>query len=450
MLHWMPKAGLILALLLSATTASAQSSVQVPLQLDFVNPGAKSLALGGAFVGLADDATAGFANPAGLRELGAPELSVELRGGWLQSGFLERGRLSGTVLNEKEDVIAGPVFGTSSDNHAGVSYLAAVFPFPRQRVVIAGFRHELARVDQHYFSQGVFQQDPTELTSRRQQPQDGVRQIEITNYGIAGAVEINPRVAVGATFSVYNFHLLSDFRRFDTVGFLGPPNLNVEFGRSTQEGSGVGFGPGVGLRVCLKPCQDREKTSTRFGAVYRHGPSFDFDTVSGSLQRSGNQFRVPDALAVGGALEIPRPGRRLLLTGEVTRITYSRLIDDFVGDQVIDSGLSGRFAVPDGTEVHLGVQYTLEGPAWLPRLRGGVWSDPDHSTKFIAGPPAQTPDDRLTDEVLTVSLSLGKRRTHYAGGLGLTFSPRLEWNFGADHASDNTVVSTSVIVKLGR
>jgi hypothetical protein len=38
-----PAAGLMFAIVLSCTDVSAQSSVQVPLQLDFVNPGAKSL-----------------------------------------------------------------------------------------------------------------------------------------------------------------------------------------------------------------------------------------------------------------------------------------------------------------------------------------------------------------------------------------------------------------------
>jgi hypothetical protein len=46
----------------------------------FTNPGARSIALGGAFAAIADDATAAFANPAGLVQILRPELSVELRG----------------------------------------------------------------------------------------------------------------------------------------------------------------------------------------------------------------------------------------------------------------------------------------------------------------------------------------------------------------------------------
>ena len=47
------------------------------LQFNFSNPGARSMGFGGAFAALADDATATFANPAGLVQLSRPEVSVE-------------------------------------------------------------------------------------------------------------------------------------------------------------------------------------------------------------------------------------------------------------------------------------------------------------------------------------------------------------------------------------
>src|SRR3982750_3671079 len=49
------------------------------LQFNFGNPGARSLGMGGAFLGLADDASAAEPNPAGLTILRKPEISVEGR-----------------------------------------------------------------------------------------------------------------------------------------------------------------------------------------------------------------------------------------------------------------------------------------------------------------------------------------------------------------------------------
>jgi hypothetical protein len=43
----------------------AQQAI-VPLHLSISDPGARSMGFGGAFVALGDDATAAFANPAGL------------------------------------------------------------------------------------------------------------------------------------------------------------------------------------------------------------------------------------------------------------------------------------------------------------------------------------------------------------------------------------------------
>src|SRR5438128_11310592 len=49
------------------------------LQFNFGNPGARSLGMGGAFLGLADDASAAEANPAGLTILRKPEVTIEGR-----------------------------------------------------------------------------------------------------------------------------------------------------------------------------------------------------------------------------------------------------------------------------------------------------------------------------------------------------------------------------------
>jgi long-chain fatty acid transport protein len=425
----------------------AQNAVQVPMQFDFINPGAKSLALGGAFAGAADDATAGFANPAGLRELNRPEISVEIRGRRLESLFLERGRLSGSISNQVMDTIPNPVFGEAPDNRTGLSYVAAVYASPRRRWAIAGFRHELARVDQQYLSQGVFQKDPAEITSRRDFPQLGIREFALTSYAAAGAVEVTPRLAVGATLNIYTFDLLSDFRRFDHDGFFGPPILTTEFGRSTQAGDGISVVPTVGVRGCLKRCDDRATTSLRGGIVYRRGPSFEFDTQDGPNQRI-NMFRVPHVLAFGAALEVPQPGRRLLFMAEVTRIMNSRLVDDFIVDQALASGVQSNLFIDDGTEFHFGFQYLDESSSWLPRYRGGVWIDPDHSVNFRPSTGLTDARERLLHERMAVALSPGERELHYTGGIGLTVHPRFELNVGADVSQHAVTISTSLVMKL--
>ena len=69
------------ALLTAASSAFAITDEEgnASLQFNFSAPGARSLAMGGAFIGLADDATAAFSNPAGLVQLAAKEISFEQR-----------------------------------------------------------------------------------------------------------------------------------------------------------------------------------------------------------------------------------------------------------------------------------------------------------------------------------------------------------------------------------
>ena len=85
------------AMLAVAHAASAQTTSQIPLQFDFLTPGARSMATGGAFIGAADDATAAFTNPAGLAWLTKREVSVEGRFRRFETPFLSGGRISGSI-----------------------------------------------------------------------------------------------------------------------------------------------------------------------------------------------------------------------------------------------------------------------------------------------------------------------------------------------------------------
>jgi long-chain fatty acid transport protein len=425
------------------------------MQFDFLNPGAKSLALGGAFVAAADDATAGFANPAGLIELFRPEFSAELRTRVSDSDFLQRGRLSGAVQNIGTDTIAGPEFGTSRDTNVGLSYISFVLPSRSRRWTVAGFRHELVRIDQSYFSEGVYQEIPGDFTSFREAPQQGRRRITITNWAASGAFAVNPHVSVGGTLSLQQYSIDSQFTRFDVINFTGPPVLDRITSLDAQKGDGVSVAPAAGVQVCLKRCDDRRTENLRFGAVYRRGGAFDYDTdhtpfeLDGTLDEEDvnhldSTFRVPHVFAVGAAFEIPRPSRRLQLSAEVTRVSHERVTRDFVVHQAPDANSAANFAVSDGTEMHLGFQYSAVTLKWVPKFRAGFWSDPDHSVRYHRVNAV----DQLFDERFTTALSKGGRAAHYTGGLGLSISPQFEWNVGADFSAPSTVVSTSIIYRL--
>src|SRR5205085_10805346 len=103
------------------------------LQFNFGNPGARSLGMGGAFLGLADDASAAEANPAGLTILRKPEVSIEGR------NYLEQQLLttSGTFPDIKRTAF------THYSNRAEVTF--ASFVFPIKNFAIAAYYHEPLR-----------------------------------------------------------------------------------------------------------------------------------------------------------------------------------------------------------------------------------------------------------------------------------------------------------------
>src|SRR5437899_12914531 len=68
-----------LALALPAAAQNTDIESLAGLQFNFGNPGARALGMGGAFIGLADDASAAEANPAGLTILRKPEVTLEGR-----------------------------------------------------------------------------------------------------------------------------------------------------------------------------------------------------------------------------------------------------------------------------------------------------------------------------------------------------------------------------------
>src|SRR6266849_10095139 len=122
--------------ILVATPMSAQNTdieSLSGLQFNFGNPGARSLGMGGAFLGLADDASAAEANPAGLTILRKPEVSIEARN-YLEQQILTT---SGTFPD-----LARTAFSHYSKR---VEPTFASFVYPFKNFTIGAYFHEPLR-----------------------------------------------------------------------------------------------------------------------------------------------------------------------------------------------------------------------------------------------------------------------------------------------------------------
>src|SRR3954454_20329762 len=92
----------LLICLFTAAPMRAQST-EDNSAFDFSLPGARSRAMAGAFVAIADDATSVYSNPAGLTGLFRPEVSLELRHWRLTSQAVDSGHAYGSPTNNGVD-----------------------------------------------------------------------------------------------------------------------------------------------------------------------------------------------------------------------------------------------------------------------------------------------------------------------------------------------------------
>jgi hypothetical protein len=131
-----------------------QTTVEPPM----VNPGARSLGLGGAFAAVADDATAAWANPSGLMQLARPEISLE-----------------GRSWSEDREGFAS--------NESNLGFLS--FVLPRQKWAIAIYTQTLTSLE--FPSQWQINNDDL-------YPLSG---LVIANFGVSAALRLSEAVSIG-------------------------------------------------------------------------------------------------------------------------------------------------------------------------------------------------------------------------------------------------------------
>jgi long-chain fatty acid transport protein len=426
---WMRIPLLITFCCLAAPQALFAQGVASPLPytFNFINPGARSLALGGAFTGVSDDATAVFANPAGLLQLSIPEASLEIRATRLESEYLAGGRLSGTPTGRGIDVVPGVKYGTAISTDTQPGFLS--FVYPASRVVVAFARHELLRLDQVAETQGVIEGD--RIGDFRAEADRATRDIAITSYGVTIAVKVTAALSVGVGISLDRLAGESRELRFVLPGhFADPPNLDP-----------ADFTAAPSFDIVTRPTDHnaidgrlgvlwRLAEAVQVGLSYRRGARFtleNLETIGGFSWSS--RFKVPDVLTAGVAL---KPTRALTVSSDISQVRYgdlAELADEF---EIFDA------VFPTTVEFHLGIEYVFGG-RFVPALRVGGWREP------YSGAVSSS-----TFPFAALNYPSRPATGHVTFGGGLSLSRHFEVNVGADLSSRSRVASMSAIVRLPR
>ena len=406
----------------------AYSQAVLTLELGYSNPGARSLGFGGAFAALADDATAAYANPAGLVQLNRPEISIEGRSWSYTTPYVHGGRASGTPTGVGIDTTPDLRWRESRADFSGLSFLSYVHPMKKWSLAL--YRHQLARFASAYSSNGLFAEGSTYLDTDRWIDRPGTADLSIVSWGFAAARRISDSLSLGLAMSYLQIDL-----DLETTAYLpDDDSLEAFFSASSflperspwrtstrMHGSNVDLALGLLWRAT-------ERWSV--GGFARSG--FDvpgqWDGWPGPAASPDNprewhfagHWKFPPVLGLGCAYT-SRDGS-LTVSFEWDYVFYSVIYDDDPDE-----------AVPDAHELHLGGEYAFLQSRPILAARAGVWLDQDHRVHST-----------VEDDLFSAVLSSGSDTVHYAVGLGAAFA-RVQIDLGADFSDLRDTLSLSAI-----
>ena len=434
---------LLLALILGVQPAWGLTDEEVfrDLRFNLTNPGARSLALGGAFISLADDATAAQANPAGLGFLRTSEFFAELRA-------VDNAAQS-AVRNESlpAGIDTFVATGTDLDDVVCATCRSAVILFDRWTLGVS--RQELLNIRNDTLNNFAF----TFSGSPGAVLAEGVGTIdlEVTNINVSAGFRISEKLGVGATITYSTLDAKSEVVNeiVDTAGNLAgmailEPTLDLRTSIDDSDDEVV-FSLGLIYKRLDKP-----KNNWSVGAVYRQAPSFsvseDIDAAGLDIfevrkrlgTRFANRFSLPDVFGVGGSIRFTD---RLTLSLDIERILYSNLLDDYVAGVNALTSEDAEFTVDDATDFRLGGEYVLFNENnFLPvmALRAGVFTEEPSTIRARSTGSTSF----ATEEVF----GGGDREFHGAVGVGFPIDA-FTVDVGADFSDTDNEYLVSVIYK---
>jgi long-chain fatty acid transport protein len=407
-----------LLLLLFPIPSHAQSDnfAYANLQFNIANPGARSLALAGAFVSLADDATAAYANPAGLTQLVKPQFSMEVRNTRTGSPFTSGGSFGCPAGQTCSDPGAG--LQRSVDISKGTSPTYASIMYPHGRWAIGAYRHEFADYSVSFETGRVLL--PALGSGVGLVPFTTGVQLKITNWGIAGSVNLTDNLAVGGGVTYQKDSLHAEF---NTGTFL-----------ATDDASDAGFGGSCGVLF----------HAGRFsaGAAVRHSPAFKFENHSNfplaaaaaAVQNRGSgTFGVPDSYSLGASFRITET---FTVSTELQEVKYKRLTKQVISE--IGATLDANsFRSEDADELRVGLEKAFFRPSGAGiSIRLGSWYEPAHSIEY-----------RGSGQYLSTFgpyFRPGESRTHVTGGVGIV-GKGWQVDVGVDYARNSRIASISLV-----
>lgn len=433
------------------------------LQFNFGNPGARSLGMGGAFLGLADDASAAEANPAGLTILRKREVSIEARN-WLKDQVLST---SGTY-----PTIDRTAFGHYSDR---VEVSFASFVYPVKNFTLGVYYHAPLRnagsgqvvpqrndftgqvekeVPNFYLPKGggngpVTQQQCEAL---RRAQNDPFACLEYTINPFLTALDVQEKtwgLAAAYKFGDFSFGATARYQIFKASSFTFRLTPTYDFQSISVQATAKSGGTALDVEdkkdvtfAVGTKWAPNDKFSA--GLVYKKGGSFDSPTFIANantnfdfVKLADTVFHIPDVAGAGISVR-PRP--EITINVDAVYIKYSNLVDDFVSTITDVQGLQNPYKMNNVTEIHVGGEYFFTSKIPF-AIRAGYWRDPAHAMYWNG--PLTTPDAVGA----AILYPKGQSQNHYAIGGGLAW-PTFQIDAAYDTSEHYKVGSISAVYRF--
>lgn len=406
--------------------------------LNLSTPGARARAMGGAFIGRADDATAAETNPAGLSLLVRPEISLEY-------GFANTRTVSNSVINipvsnfdlnpspvqnpdpqgELDPTIAEFQATDTLDEINQLGFLSVVYPI--EGVTFAVSRHQLiktqASVNGGVSSSPFHFVEPNSFV--------GAADINQANYGISIAAKIGDYFALGGNVKIADFQFDSTISaRQKDEPFFGNHFTSTISSSDTKVGFTVGF--------LVRP-----HSKISIGGVYRYEPKFTLDAFVNNVGFGGNplirdrsgrtqsDFDVPDSVGAGISVS---PSPNLNINLDVVRVLHSQLENVDTGYSLFthllpftDRANEISFKIADGTDIHVGAEYLHTAGDWIVAVRAGYYRE--EPNRFFLASAANEDIDLFLRPIF--GKTPGEDYHHFTVGSGLTYG-QFQLDFALD------------------
>lgn len=403
-----------LMVFLMACSAYAQQ-VEFSSTLNPVGSGARAMGMGGAFIGVADDATAASWNPAGLVQLEKPEISI------VHSYFARSQEYVSDIHPETETL--------NRMDTSGINYASAAYPFVflKHNMIVSINYQRLYEMNKSVDFKFNFDDDIIKFNDDVKFKQSGY----LYTLSPALAVQVTRKLYLGATLNIWDDITgdngwENDYRSsgsgtlFGSTPFSSTMNIHNRFSFSGVNAH-LGFlwkvyGPLTIGGVFKTPFDASLKKETEISQVQEF-PSVPSTQESSAQSSENEKMKMPASYGIGFAY---RHSDNLTLGLDFYRTEWSQfLIRDSEGNETnpYDGQPISNGRLKDTLQVRLGGEYIFIREKDVIPVRAGIFYDPE-------------PEKGSVGEFYGFSLGAGYARSRFA------FDMAYSYRFGKDIPND--------------